>query len=186
MNKSLILILFLCVVQSGLSQVTFKTTASKTQLGLNERLRIEFSINKQGGDDFTPPNFNNFKVLAGPSQSTSFSSINGKTTYNLTYSYILQPTVKGTFTIPSASITYEGQTIKSNTIRISVTDAIDVPEDPNDPRFLASQNIHLVAEISKVNPYVGESISIVYKLFVNINKVNVRNAMMYLEKALEE
>lgn len=176
MNKSLILILFLCVVQSGLSQVTFKTTASKTQLGLNERLRIEFSINKQGGDDFTPPNFNNFKVLAGPSQSTSFSSINGKTTYNLTYSYILQPTVKGTFTIPSASITYEGQTIKSNTIRISVTDAIDVPEDPNDPRFLASQNIHLVAEISKVNPYVGESISIVYKLYVNINKVNVRNA----------
>ena len=169
----LILLLFTQVV---FAQVTFKTTVSKTQLGLNERLRIEFSINKQGADDFTPPDFNNFKVLAGPSQSTSFSSINGRTTYKLTYTYVIQPTSKGTFTIPSASITYDGQIIKTNTVRVSVIDAIDIPEDPDDPRFLASQNIHLVAEISNTNPYVGESISVVYKLYVNINKVNVRNA----------
>ncbi len=169
----LILLLF---TQAVLAQVTFKTTVSKTQLGLNERLRIEFSINKQGADDFTPPDFNNFKVLAGPSQSTSFSSINGRTTYKLTYSYVIQPTLKGTFTIPSASITYDGQIIKTNTVRVSVIDAIDIPEDPDDPRFLASQNIHLVAEISNSNPYVGESISVIYKLYVNINKVTVRNA----------
>lgn len=163
------------IAQSMLAQVTFKTTVSKTTLGLNERLRIEFSIDKQGADDFTPPNFSNFKVLAGPSQSSSFSSINGRTTYKLTYTYIIQPTKKGTFTIPSASITYKGQIIKTNTIRVSVSDAIDIPEDPNDPRYLASQNIHLVAEVSNTSPYVGESISVVYKLYVNINKVNVQN-----------
>jgi len=175
-GKYLNILILLLLTQTVLAQVTFKTTVTKTQLGLNERLRIEFSINKQGADDFTPPDFNNFKVLAGPSQSTSFSSINGKTTYKLTYSYVIQPTVKGTFTIPSASITYDGQTIKTNTVRVSVTDAIDIPTDPDDPRFLASQNIHLVAEISNANPYVGESISVIYKLYVNINKVNVRNA----------
>lgn len=175
MIKNLYLILFLFTVQNVLAQVTFKTTVSKTQLGLNERLRIEFSINKQGADDFTPPNFNNFKVLAGPSQSSSFSSINGRSSYELTYIYIIQPTVKGTFTIPSASITYEGETIKTNTVRIRVVDAIDIPENPNDPRYLASQNIHLVAEISNTNPYVGESISVVYKLYVNTSKVNARN-----------
>ncbi len=173
-NYFYILFLFLSS-QIAFAQVTFKTTVSKSQLGLNERLRIEFSINKQGADDFTPPNFNNFKVLAGPSQSSSFSSINGKNSYKLTYIYIIQPTVKGTFTIPSASITYEDQIIKTNTVRIQVLDAIDIPEDPNDPRYLASQNIHLVAEISNMNPYIGESISVVYKLYVNTNKVNVRN-----------
>ena len=176
MIKNLIVILFLFVIQIGFSQVTFKTTVSKTELGLNERLRIEFSVNKQGADDFTPPDFRNFKVLAGPSQSTSFSSINGKTSYKLTYTYIIQPTRKGTFTIPSASITYDGEIIKTNTVRVTVSDAIEIPEDPDDPRFLASQNIHLVAEISKTNPYVGESITVVYKLYVNIGKVNVSNA----------
>lgn len=176
MKEKYIYILFLLFgIQTGFTQVTFKTSVSKTELGLNERLRIEFSINKQGADDFTPPYFNSFKVLSGPSQFSSFSAVNGKTSYKLTYTYIIQPIVKGTFTIPSASITYKGETIKSNTVRIKVTDAIDIPEDPNDPRYVASENIHLVAEVSKTNPFVGESISVVYKLFVNTGKVNVKN-----------
>ncbi len=176
MKGKYIYILFLLLgIYNGFSQVTFKTAVSKTELGLNERLRIEFSINKQGADDFTPPYFNNFKVLAGPSQFSSFSAVNGKTSYKLTYTYIIQPTVKGTFTIPSASITYKGETIKSNTVRIKVTEAIDIPEDPNDPRYVASENIHLIAEISNTHPYVGESISVVYKLYVNTGKVNVKN-----------
>jgi hypothetical protein len=162
-------------VQSVVAQVTFKTVVSKSELGLNERLRIEFSIDRQGGDDFTPPDFKNFKVLAGPSQSSSFSSINGKTSYKLTYTYVIQPTAKGTFMIPSATITYEGELIKSNTMRIKVTDAIEIPEDPDDPRYIAQQNIHLVAEVSNMTPYVGESISVVYKLYVDINQVNVQN-----------
>lgn len=167
--------LLVFALQTTHSQVTFKTTVSKEQLGLNERLRIEFSIDRQGGDDFTPPDFVNFKVLAGPSQSSSFSSINGKTSYKLTYSYVIQPLSKGTFTIPSASVTYDGEVIKSNTVRVTVTDAVAIPEDPNDPRYVAQGNIHLVAEISNVRPYVGESISVTYKLYVNTNKVNVQN-----------
>jgi len=169
------ILIFILTVQGVMAQVTFKTAVSKSELGLNERLRIEFSIDKQGADDFTPPNFNNFKVLAGPSQSSSFSSINGKTSYKLTYTYVIQPTVKGTFTIPSASITYEGQTIRSNTVRVTVSDAIIIPEDPDDPRYVAQNNIHLVAEISNSAPFVGESISVVYKLYVNTGKVNVQN-----------
>ena len=99
-RKYLTILILLITVQSVIAQVTFKTVVSKTELGLNERLRIEFSIDRQGGDDFTPPDFKNFKVLAGPSQSSSFSSINGKTSYKLTYTYVIQPTAKGTFTIP--------------------------------------------------------------------------------------
>lgn len=174
-KKYLFIVILLIAVQNVIAQVTFKTTVSKTELGLNERLRIEFSIDRQGGDDFTPPDFKNFKVLAGPSQSSSFSSINGKTSYKLTYTYILQPTAKGIFTIPSATVTYENEVIKSNTVRISVTDAIEIPEDPNDPRYLAQQNVHLVAEVSDLSPYVGESISVVYKLYVDIKQVNVQN-----------
>ena len=174
-RKYLTILILLITVQSVVAQVTFKTVVSKNELGLNERLRIEFSIDRQGGDDFTPPDFNNFKVLAGPSQSSSFSSINGKTSYKLTYTYVIQPTSKGTFTIPSATVTYDGERIKSNTVRITVTDAIDIPEDPEDPRYIAQQNIHLVAEVSDMTPYVGESISVVYKLFVDINQVNVQN-----------
>ncbi len=169
-------ILFLVLAsQVSIAQISFKASVNKFKIGLNERIKIEFTINKQGGDNFTPPNFKNFTVLAGPSQSTNFSMINGKSSFTQTYSYIIQPTKKGTLQIGSASILFDGQTINSNALRVTVTNAVAIPKNSNDPRYIASQNIHLVAEISNAHPYVGQSISVVYKLYVNINKVSVRN-----------
>lgn len=171
-----IFILLLFVGQQLLAQdFSFKSSVSKNRLGLNERLRITFSINKQGGDDFTPPDFKNFKVLAGPMQSTNFSYVNGKQTFEQSYTYTIQPNKKGNFTIPSASIKFNGNIIKTNTTKVTVTDAVVIPPDPDDPRYVASENIHLIAEISNSNPYVGESISVVYKIYVDVNKVSVRN-----------
>ncbi|MET2986652.1 BatD family protein [Aureibaculum conchae] len=175
-KKVNILILLLTVSQSVLTQETsFKASVSKDRLGVNERLRITFTLNKQGGDNFTPPDFKDFKVLAGPMQSTSFSSFNGKKSFEMAYSYTLQPKRKGITTISSASIELDGNVVKSNTVKITVTDAVEIPKDPNDPKYIASQNIHLVAEVSNSTPYVGESISVVYKIYVDVNKVSVRS-----------
>ncbi|MEZ4840392.1 MAG: BatD family protein [Flavobacteriaceae bacterium] len=176
MKKIFYILFFLGFVsQLTAQELSFKAAVSKDRLGVNERLRITFTINKQGGDDFTPPDFRDFKVLAGPMQSTSWSVLNGKQSFEMSYSYTLQPNRKGVITIPSASITYDGQTIKSNTVKVTVTDAVEIPKDPNDPRYVASQNIHLIAEISNSNPYVGEAISVVYKIYVDVTKVSVRN-----------
>ena len=176
MKKIFYILFFLGFVSHLTAQeLSFKAEVSKDRLGVNERLRITYTINKQGGDDFTPPDFRDFKVLAGPMQSTSYSIINGKQSFEMSYSYTLQPNRKGVFTIPSASITYDGETIKSNTVKVTVTDAVEIPKDPNDPRYVASQNIHLIAEISNSNPYVGEAISVVYKIYVDVTKVSVRN-----------
>lgn len=146
-----------------------KTSVSKNKLGVNQRLRVEFSINKQGADNFTPPNFKNFKVVGGPSQSVSQSWINGKATFSQSYTYIIQPKRKGEFTIPSASIDIDGETIKSNPVKIIVLNAVEIPKDPNDPNYIAQQNIHLVAELSKSQPYVGEGIYVEYRLYFSEN-----------------
>ena len=150
-------------------EAVLTSSVSKNKLGLNQRLRIEFSINKQGGDNFNPPNFTNFKVVGGPSQAVSQSWINGKVTFSQSYTYILQPTTKGELLIGEASIEIGGKTIKSEPIKIIVIDAVEIPKDPNDPNYVAEQNIHLVAEISKSNPYVGEGVYVEYRLYVSQN-----------------
>lgn len=170
-----ILLALTLVSTKTIAQVTFKASVSDFKVGLNERVKIDFTIDKQGADNFTPPTFKNFTVIAGPSQSTNFSMINGRTSFSQTYSYIIQPTKKGVLNITSASVEFNGATIKSNTLKITVTEAVSIPKDTNDPRYIASQNIHLVAEVSNNNPFIGQSISVVYKLYVNINKVNVSN-----------
>lgn len=170
-----ILLALTLVSTKTIAQVTFKASVSDFKVGLNERVKIDFTIDKQGADNFTPPSFKDFDVVAGPSQSTNFSMINGRTSFSQTYSYIIQPTKKGVLNITSASVEFNGATIKSNTLKITVTEAVSIPKDTNDPRYIASQNIHLVAEVSNKNPFIGQSISVVYKLYVNINKVNVSN-----------
>ena len=41
-----------------------------------------------------------------------------------------------------------------------------MPDDPNDPDYILKENIHLVTEVSKANPYLNEPITVVYKLYV--------------------
>lgn len=161
-----IFLLLVLTTSLASAQVEFNAKVSKQKLGVNERLRIDFEMN-QDGDNFNPPDFANFTVVGGPNQSVSNSWINGKRTFKKTYSYFLAPKKRGNFTIQQATIVIDGVIYKTTPVTIEVTAAVDIPKDPNDPQYLASENIHLVAEVSKTDPYLNEAITVVYKLYVS-------------------
>lgn len=166
------LILFLFTFQGLLAQVQFEARVSKNTLGLNERLRIDFIMNVDG-DNFEQPSFDGFKIVAGPSQQISQSWVNGRSSFQKIYSYILQPNQKGTVNIKQAAIEFNGQIYKTSPIKIVVTNAVAQERDPNDrPQGSGSEMINLVAEISKTNPYLNEPITVVYKLYFNNIGVN--------------
>ncbi|RYC52220.1 BatD family protein [Flagellimonas olearia] len=147
-------------------EVTFQMNLSKEKLGINERLRVEFSMNKDG-DNFSPPPFEGFKVVMGPSQSISSSWVNGKRSFSKTYSYILVPTARGNFTIKQATIDIGGETYKTLPKTVEVTAAVDKPSDQKNVDDVADESLHLVAEVSKGNPYLNEAVTVIYKLYVS-------------------
>jgi len=167
--KFYILAILLFTTHITFAQIEFKTEVSKNKLGVNQRFKIEFTVNKQGADNFVPPSFTNFKIVGGPSSSVNQSWINGKASYSQAYIYIIQPKKMGEFTIEPAKIEYKGETFTSNSVKIAVTKEVEIPKDPNNPEYVAQQSIHLVAEVSNLSPYVGEGIYVVYKLFVSEN-----------------
>jgi hypothetical protein len=162
------LILLLISFQGLLAQVQFEARVSKTTLGLNERLRIDFVMNIDG-DNFVQPSFDGFRIIAGPSQQVSQSWINGRSTFEKSYSYFLLPNQKGTLVIKQAAIEYNGQIYKTSPIKINVTAATEQPRDPNDSQVSADDNLYLVADISNTNPYVNQPITVVYKLYFSFN-----------------
>lgn len=162
------LILFLLCFQGLLAQVQFEARVSKTTLGLNERLRIDFVMNIDG-DNFVQPAFEGFRIIAGPSQQVSQSWINGKTSFEKSYSYFLLPTQKGSLTIRQAVIEFNGQIYKTQPIKINVTAATEQPRDPNDSQISADDNLYLVADITNTNPYINQPITVVYKLYFSYN-----------------
>ncbi len=179
-SKSILVALYIFLFM-GLSiyaqegEVTFEMKLSKEKLGINERLRVEFAMNKDG-DNFSAPSFEGFKVVMGPSQSISSSWINGKRSFSKSYSYILVPTARGKFTINQATIEISGETYKTLPKTVEVTAAVDKPSDQKTVDDVADENLHLVAEVSKGSPYLNEAVSVVYKLYVspNISVTNYR------------
>ena len=162
--KQFIFYILLFVSVSGWAQVKFEAEASREKLGVNERLRVDFTMN-QDGDNFNPPDFKGFTVIGGPNQSISQSFTNGKMSFQKKYSYFLQPNGRGNFKIGQAEVEIEGQTYKTPFIDIEVTAAVDTPTEGRNPEIIAADNIHLVAEISNRNPYLNEGISVRYKLY---------------------
>ncbi|MGY5849255.1 BatD family protein [Salegentibacter sp. F14] len=150
------------------AQVKFEAKVSKNKLGVNERLRVDFEMNKDG-DNFRPPSFEGFTVVGGPNQSVSQSFVNGKRSYSKTYSFFLQPNSRGNKTIGQAEIIIDDTTYKTSPVDIEVTAAVDKPTDGNDAEIMAAENLHLVAEVSKGDPYLNEAVTVVYKLYVSPN-----------------
>lgn len=166
MQQLKFLFVFLFIGMTGFAQVQFEAKVSKDRLGINERLRIDFEMN-QDGDNFRPPTFENFRIVGGPNQSVSNSWINGKRSFSKTYSYFLAPQTTGKINIGQATIEINGQTYKTSPVQVEVTAAVEVPQDGNNLDYVASENVHLVAEVSNSNPYLNEAITVTYKLYVS-------------------
>lgn len=174
-----IFILFILMGIGVQAQVSFVVKASKKTLGINERLRIDFEMNEDG-DNFVPPSFKGFNVVGGPNQSISNSWINGKRSYSKTYSYFLAPKSQGTFSINQATIEIDDQIYKTTPLKIIITEAVSKPKDGNSADYVASENVHLIAEVSKSNPFLNEAITIVYKLYVS-NDVSITRSWQELD-----
>ncbi len=169
--KKLGVLFFIIINQILFAQVQFEAKVSKNSLGLNERLRVDFTMNADG-DGFEPPNFEacGFKVVGGPSQSVSQSWINGSSSFNKSWIYILLPTKKGVLTLKQAAVEINGHIYKTTPVKINVTNAVEAGRDPNEaPAINADDNLYLVADISKTNPYLNEPITVVYKLYFSHN-----------------
>lgn len=169
----LISLLTITRLTSQEESVNFEALVSKKSLGLNENLRVDFKMNKDG-DNFNPPSFEGFRVVGGPNQSVSNMFVNGKRTFSKTYSYFLSPLEKGLITVGQATIEINGKIFKTLPVEVNVSESVEISKDPNDPNYIVNENLHLVAEVSNPKPFLNEGISIVYKLYYS-PQINVTN-----------
>jgi hypothetical protein len=153
----------------------FNASVDKTVVGQFERFQFYFTF--EGGDvnsltNFRPAAFTGFKVLSGPNQSTQMQIINGKVSGSLTYSYILQPTNIGEYSISSASIDFAGKTYRTQPVKIKVEKG--TPQQQKESTGSYSQeelakNVFILAEANKSRALLGEQVTVTYKLYTKLN-----------------
>ena len=148
-----------------------------------QQFRLSFTLNAKGNKLQLPQGLSdNFQILMGPStgQSTSISTINGRTTTEVSYSYtyILRAKTEGTFEIRPASIEVDGKVIESNALTIQVVKANQAPAQSQGSASqsqssstsnvdLGKDNLFVRVELSKRNAFRGEQIIATVKLYVH-------------------
>jgi hypothetical protein len=171
----LVMMLLLCGFTGLVNAQRFSGTVDKTVVGQYDRFQAYFTFD--GADvnnvsNFRPPVFSGFKILSGPNQSSSIQIINGKVAGSLTYSYVLQPTSIGDFTISSASIDYAGKTYRTSPINMKVEKGTLQQQKESTGGYSQEElakNVFIVAEANKTRTSLGEQITVTYKLYTKLN-----------------
>lgn len=176
---SILTILFFTIGSALADNVSFTAEAPAT-VYLNTPFQLVYSVNADAKNLITP-DFQYFEILAGPftSNSSSYQSINGRMTSSVetSYTYTLMPNKEGTFKIPAATVTVDGQKRFCNNLTIKVLPESKKPKDQqqqlggNNERgtsgstSVSDNNVFIRASFSKTNVYEQEAILVTYKLY---------------------
>jgi hypothetical protein len=160
------------------------TMLAPSIISVGEQFSLSLSLNAKG-EDLRMPALDNFELLMGPSisQSRSFSSINGKMTQSVefSYTYVLRASTEGTFTIPAASIKSDRKVYQSNEVTVKVIQGRQnnaqasgsgsgnqAQNDDQNVSAGSKDNLFIRYEVDKRNMYKGESFVATLKLYSRV------------------
>jgi hypothetical protein len=101
-----------------------------------------------------------FKVISGPSQQTNIQWVNGSMTSSRTLSWTLLPKKTGKVNIPSLEVRISNNAYKTKPIGIIVEKSIGKAQ---------IANLFIEAKPNKEEVYLGEQVTITYRLFTRSN-----------------
>ena len=178
--KILLLLTLLLSFTSVRAQHSLSVEAPNV-VALDEAFRLVYTATGKT-KEFTPPQIDDFQVLAGPTTSTMSSTniVNGQRThtYQQSYTYILLANSEGKFTIPAASVVIDKETYTSKSITIEVvkstkkSDSSDSGNGVNGrDRYpsIGEDDIKLTLTLSKSKVVKGEPVIATLKLLTRTN-----------------
>ncbi len=157
--KRIYFTLFLGIIFSfnvSAQEATFNIMAPDT-VPPNEIFEITFVLKNAKGSDFDAPDFNGFYVVSGPNMSSSYSFMNGQSSQELSYTFLVKAKETGTKTIGQSSIVVNEKRLKTDWTKIAVIEGFKMPKkkDPFDDFFNRRDFFDMPESISpkEENPY---------------------------------
>ncbi|MEO7176373.1 MAG: BatD family protein [Saprospiraceae bacterium] len=154
------------------NNTAFTAKLSKQQLEVNEQFEIRFELQNGKADGFKAPDFQQFQLLSGPNRSQQTTIINGDFSSSSSYSYILAPTKAGILTIGSAMIKSEGKIYRTAPVQIKVS-STNAAIQAESTSTKVSGNAILLAKPSIRQAWIGQEITLDYKLYLRQNAGNL-------------
>ena len=151
---------FILALSFSLAQ-TVQISVDRSRLTEDESITL--SIEVTGSQDFARVDMSqvkkDFEIISGPGQQTNIQWINGSMTSTKTLTWTLSPKRGGTLSIPALSGTVDGKSFRGKPIQIYVKNSAESEDN----------SFFIVGEIDRNKAYLGEQITLTYKLYKNAN-----------------
>ncbi len=153
-------------------EVDFSVRVQPAEVQVGQPFRVEFTYNRRGR--FTPPEFGDLQVLAGPNTSTRWEWINGRMSSSYTISYVLRAAAPGEYRIGRAKLEVRGREYYTEpvTVRVVGSAARHPPPAPGGtpPPSAADSlpEVFIRAVVNKRSPYEGEAVGVSYYLYTRV------------------
>jgi hypothetical protein len=159
--------------------ISFNASVDKKTVALNDSFIYSITISGDGRNlpEHQIENMFEFNRF-GTSTSQSMTIVNGKSNVSITYKYTLGPKRTGKFTIPSATIKYNGKTYSTESIEIEITPAKNIQSVPSanvrqtNVRQHSSQNplgkVFVKASVNKMTVYENEKLVYKFGFYTNV------------------
>ena len=184
-----IVALLAAVASWASSPVSFEASAPLL-VAAGENFRIEFTVNAEPErNSFEAPTFEGFQLVAGPvtSRGSNMYIVNGsmeKTEYH-TYTYVLQGTAKGKYTIGSAAIAVEGKSYRTQPVTIEVVDEEGSQQPQGSAaasgarsadKSIGANDLLMRLTVNKTDVFKGEPVVAALKLYKRVSLLGSEGA----------
>ncbi len=154
---------------------SFTASVSENNVALGGRFQYAIEIENIDKGNLEMPDFGTFKVVGGPSQSRQSMNINGKQSFSMTYTYVLQATKEGKHTISAARLTGGKRPYATENI------SINVYKEKAAGAKSSTKEVFARLSISKSQLYPGEELIATHKLYskLELESIDLREDVHY-------
>jgi len=149
------------MISSNLGGQTINATVDATRITIGET--VTFKIEAVDSDDMPDvdisPILKYFDLVSGPGQQTNIQWVNGRMTSSRVLSWTFLPKKSGTLSIPRLSVKLGKKTYLTTSVTIHVGKGVQGRD----------AEIFIRAELDKETAYVGEQMTVTYKLYRSVN-----------------
>jgi hypothetical protein len=195
----------LALAASAPAAFSLRSEVDARKVGVQDQLQLTITIEGTGGPDEVPlPQLLNLDVVAGPSQSTQVSLVNGRLSQSRSFTYVLQPKAEGRASIgavragdqtaPAIDVEVVAGSIRPRARQRGGIDPFATDPFGGDPfgdpfeemmgrprGRSAPAKLLVEAQPSRTRLYVGEPLVLTYYLYtqVSVSDLQLKDAPQY-------
>jgi hypothetical protein len=184
---------------------TLRSDVDARKLGVQDQVHLTITVEGTGGPDEVPmPALQNLQVVAGPSQSTQVSLVNGRLSQSRSFTYVLQPQAEGPASIgavragdqaaPAIELEVVAGSIRPRARQRGGIDPFSMDPFGGDPfgdpfeemmgrprGRSTTAKVFVEAQPSRTRLYVGEPLVLTYYLYtqVSVSDLQLKDAPQY-------